>query len=216
MYKASDFKKQVYKTGEVAQILGVTVKTIQNYDNEGKLRFSRSQGNRRNILREDLLLFLEERGILYNDTSEGKRDVIYARVSSHDQKNHGDLDRQALFLTEHVQDLQNPMILKEVGSGLNDNRKHLQKLLSMVCRNEVRNVYVTYKDRLTRFGYHYLETMFAAHGVKIVVVKDLSSGRSVQEELVEDMMSLIASFSGKLYGLRSRAGKKRNKRDEKE
>ena len=108
------------------------------------------------------------------------------------------------------------MILKEVGSGLNDNRKCLQKLLSLVCRNEVRNVYVTYKDRLTRFGYHYLETMFSAHGVKIIVVKDLSSGRSVQEELVDDMMSLIDSFSGKLYGMRSRAGKKKDQNDEKE
>ena len=203
MYKASDFKKQVYKTGEVAQILGVTVKTVQSYDRDGKLMFSRSQGNRRNILREDLLRFLEERGILYNDTAAGKRDVIYARVSSHDQKKHGDLDRQALFLAEHISDLQNPIILKEVGSGLNDNRKYLQKLLWMVSRNEVRNVYVTYKDRLTRFGFRYLETMFSAHGVKIIVVRDLSSGRSVQEELVEDMMSLIASFSGKLYGMRS-------------
>ena len=53
-------KKQVYKTGEVAQILGVTVKTVQNYDRDGKLMYSRSQGNRRNILREDLLRFLEE------------------------------------------------------------------------------------------------------------------------------------------------------------
>ena len=209
MYKASDFKKQVYKTGEVAQILGVTVKTVQNYDRDGKLMFSRSQGNRRNILREDLLRFLEERGILYNDTAAGKRDVIYARVSSHDQKKHGDLDRQALFLAEHISDLQNPIILKEVGSGLNDNRKYLQKLLWMVSRNEVRNVYVTYKDRLTRFGFRYLETMFSAHGVKIIVVRDLSSGRSVQEELVEDMMSLIASFSGKLYGMRSHREKKR-------
>ena len=208
MYKASDFKKQVYKTGEVAQILGVTVKTVQNYDRDGKLMFSRSQGNRRNILREDLLRFLEERGILYNDTAAGKRDVIYARVSSHDQKKHGDLDRQALFLAEHISDLQNPIILKEVGSGLNDNRKYLQKLLWMVSRNEVRNVYVTYKDRLTRFGFRYLETMFSAHGVKIIVVRDLSSGRSVQEELVEDMMSLIASFSGKLYGMRSHREKK--------
>ena len=179
MYKASDFKKQVYKTGEVAQILGVTVKTVQNYDRDEKLMFSRSQGNRRNILREDLLRFLEERGILYNDTAAGKRDVIYARVSSHDQKKHGDLDRQALFLAEHISDLQNPIILKEVGSVLNDNRKYLQKLLWMVLRNEVRNVYVTYKDRLTRFGFRYLETMFSAHGVKIIVVRDLSSGRSV-------------------------------------
>ena len=211
MYLASEFTKQVYKTGEVAKILGVTVKTVQNYDNDGKLQVTRSEGNRRNVLREDLLRFLDERGMLYNDTGITRHDVIYARVSSHDQKKHGDLDRQALFLVEHVPDLQNPVVLKEVGSGLNDSRKELQKLLQMICRNEVRNVYVTYRDRLTRFGFHYLETMFTAHDVRIIVVKDASSGRSVQEELVDDMMSLIASFSGKLYGMRSRGSKEKKK-----
>ena len=78
----------------------------------------------------------------------------------------------------------------------------------MVCNNEVRNVYVTYKDRLTRFGYHYLETMFLAHNVNIIVVKDKDNEKSVSEELAEDLMSLIASFSGKLYGLRSGKNKK--------
>ena len=125
------------------------------------------------------------------------------RVSSHDQKRGGDLDRQALFLIENTDGIRNPVILKEVGSGLNDKRKQLQKLLKMVCNNEVRNVYVTYKDRLTRFGFSYLETVFLAHNVNIIVVKDKKEEKSVQEELVCDMMSLLASFSGKLYGMRS-------------
>ena len=93
MYLASEFTKQVYKTGEVAKILGVTVKTVQNYDNEGKLRVTRSEGNRRNVLREDLLKYLEERGILYNDTGIARHDVIYARVSSHDQRMHHQADQ---------------------------------------------------------------------------------------------------------------------------
>ena len=204
MLKKSDFTKQVYKTGEVAKILGVTNQTIQNYDRDGRLKVGRSGGGHRAIAREDLLHFLEEKGLLYDDTQKEISDVIYARVSSHDQKSHGDLDRQALFLVEHVHGLQNPVILKEVGSGLNDNRKQLQKLLEMVCRGEVRNVYVTYKDRLTRFGFRYLETVFSAHGTAIIVVRDEKEEKSVQEELVEDMMSLIASFSGKLYGMRSK------------
>ena len=188
----------------VAKILGVTNQTIQNYDRDGRLKVGRSGGGHRAIAREDLLHFLEEKGLLYDDTQKEISDVIYARVSSHDRKSHGDLDRQALFLVEHVHGLQNPVILKEVGSGLNDNRKQLQKLLEMVCRGEVRNVYVTYKDRLTRFGFRYLETVFFAHGTAIIAVRDEKEEKSVQEELVEDMMSLIASFSGKLYGMRSK------------
>ena len=72
---------------------------------------------------------------------------------------------------------------------------------------------MTYKDRLTRFGFHYLETICLAHDSNIIVIKDKWSEKSVQEELVEDMMSLIASFSGKLYGMRS--GKNKIRKEEK-
>ena len=204
MYRVSDFGKNSYKLHEVAEILGVTTKTIRNYDRDGKLKTCRTEGNHRIVMRDDLIEFLTEKGLILDDTASQRKDVIYARVSSHDQKRGGDLDRQALFLAENVEGLVNPVILKEVGSGLNDKRVQLQKLLKMVCNDEVRNVYVTYKDRLTRFGYHYLETMFLSHNVNIIVVKDSHAEKSVQEELVEDMMSLIASFSGKLYGMRSK------------
>lgn len=212
MYKISEFTKNVYKISEVAEILGVTTKTIRNYDRDNKLITHRTEGNHRIVMRDDLICFLKDRGSIVDDTAFQKRDIIYARVSSHDQKRGGDLDRQALFLVENAKEIQNPLIMKEVGSGLNDNRAQLQKLLQMVCNNEVRNVYVTYKDRLTRFGFRYLETMFLAHNVNIIVLKDKGADKNVQEELVEDMMSLIASFSGKLYGLRSK--KNRNKQGE--
>lgn len=204
----SDFTKNMYRVHEVAQILGVTTTTIRNYDKDGKLKTCRTEGNHRMIMREDLIAFLDSKGIIVNDISENRRDIIYARVSSHDQKQSGDLDRQAMYIIDKVDNLISPLILKEVGSGLNDNRVQLQKLLKMVTNNEVRNVYITYKDRLTRFGYHYLETMFLAHDVNIIVVKDEKLDKSVQEELVEDMMTLIASFSGKLYGMRSKKNKK--------
>lgn len=209
MYSISSFKKQSYKVHEAAKILNVSTKTIRNYDAQGILHAERTVGNHRAIPREEIIRFLNEKGLLIDDTSSKKRDVIYARVSSHDQKNHGDLDRQALFLVESVPDLQNPLILKEVGSGLNDRRKKLQQVLAMVSRGEVRNVYITYRDRLTRFGFHYLETMFNACGTSIVIVRDTAGEKNVQEELVEDMMSLIACFSGKLYGMRSRKARKK-------
>lgn len=214
MYQVSDFTKSSYRVKEVAEFLGVSTKTIRRYDEEGKLNMHRTEGNHRIILREDLLCLLEEKGLLYNDSVMQKKDVIYARVSSHDQKRSGDLDRQIVFLIEHITGLQNPVILKEVGSGLNDGRVQLQKLLRMVCQGEVRNVYVTYRDRLTRFGYRYLETIFALHGVSIIVVRDKEVEKQVYEELVEDMLSLLASFSGKLYGLRGKKSKKEGSKNE--
>ena len=208
MYKSSDFTKQAYKTGEVMKILNISYSSIKVYDKTNKLPIKRNKAGRRVIFREDLLDYLDEAGLLYRDDETDKHDVIYARVSSNDQKQNGDLDRQALFLLEHADDLKNPVILKEVGSGLNDQRKKLQDLMKMVMDGKVDRVFVTYKDRLTRFGYHYLETVFAYNGVDIIVVKDKDKEKSVNEELVEDMMSLIASFSGKLYGMRSGKNKK--------
>ena len=207
MYKVSEFTKEVYKPKDVMQLLGVTHKTLYNYDEQGKLKFQRSESGRRILFRQDLLNYLDEKGLLLDDTDTEKHDYIYARVSSNKQALSGDLDRQVLFLIEQVSDLQKPIILKEVGSGLNDQRPKLMKLMEDVMDGKVNKVYVTYKDRLTRFGYHYLEKVFYHYGVRIIVVKDMERIKSIEQELAEDFMSLIASFSEKLYGLRSRGNR---------
>lgn len=204
MFKVSEFTKEVYKPKDVMKLLGVTHKTLYNYDAQGKLKFQRSESGRRIMFRQDLLNYLDEKGLLLDDTDMEKHDYIYARVSSNKQATSGDLDRQVLFLIEQVSDLQKPIILKEVGSGLNDKRPKLLQLMEDVMNNKVNNVYITYKDRLTRFGYHYLEKVFTHYGVRIIVVKDIEKTKSIEQELAEDLMSLIASFSGKLYGLRSK------------
>lgn len=103
---------------------------------------------------------------------------------------------------ENCHDLQKPIILKEVGSGLNDKRKQLLQLIDMVCENQVNRIFVLYKDRLTRFGFNYLKTICNKHDVEIVVVSNETEDKSIQEELTEDIIAIIHSFSGKLYGLR--------------
>lgn len=213
MYKVSDLNKNYYRPGEVAKILNVTTRTLRNYDYNGRIKFIRNDADRRILPRDDLISYMLKYNLIIDDRVETKRDVIYARVSSRDQKAHGDLDRQALYLIEHVPDLVSPMVFKEVGSGLNDKRPKLLSLIEMVCNEEVGRVYITYKDRLTRFGYHYLETVFKTHNVEIIVVKDKKEEKSMQMELVEDMMSLIASFSGKLYGMRSKKGTGKSEED---
>ena len=204
MYKDSELTKSTYKLKEIASMLGVTTITLKNWELSGKIEFSRTPTNIRFLSRDQLINVLDKQGLYFNDTNFTKKDVIYARVSSHDQKTHGDLDRQIQFLINENSDLQNVLVLSEVGSGLNDKRKKLQQLIKMVMNDEVNRVFVTYRDRLTRFGFHYLETVFNAKGVEIVVVKQSAEETSVEKELMNDMMSLIASFSGKLYGMRSK------------
>lgn len=204
MIKTSELNKEQYTTGEVAKLLGVHIKTVQVWDRTRVLPFSRTHTNRRVLPKDKVVELLDSRGLLYRDEKANKRDVIYTRVSSHDQENKGDLDRQVMFLINSINDLKNPLILSEVGSGLNDKRKKLYQLLDMVLQDKVDRIFVTCKDRLTRFGFNYLEKICSYHNVKIIVVKDASKEKSVREELTEDMMALIASFSGKLYEPRSK------------
>lgn len=149
------------------------------------------------INRDNLIEILNNRGMLFNDIDDSKADVIYARVSSHNQKTKGDLDHQVSFLVQSVKDLKNPTILAEVGSGLDDKRKELHQLLDMVLQNKVDRIFVISRDRLTRFGFHYLEQVCNYHNVKIIIIKDTSEEESIQEELTKDMMALTAYFSDK-------------------
>ena len=199
MIKISELTKEQYTAGEVAKLLGVHVKTVQVWDRTGVLPFSRTHTNRRILPKDKIIELLDSRGLLYKDENANKRDVIYARVSSHEEMNKGDLDRQVMFLVNSISDLKNPLILSEVGSGLNDKRKKLLQLIEMIFKKEVDRVFVIHKDRLTRFGFHYLEAICKSQGVSIVVIKDISKEKSIEEELTEDMMALVASFSGKLY-----------------
>ena len=205
MIRLSQLSKEIYRPKDIAFFVGVTTRTLQNWESEGKLDFRRNpETNRRFLTKTDVIALLKERDLLVDDCTDVRRDVVYARVSSHDQKNYGDLDRQIRFLIDQNNDLQNVLVLSEVGSGLNDNRKRLQQLLKLVMNDEVNRIFVTYKDRLTRFGFHYIETMCREKGVEIVVMNQKTEKLSVEQELTEDLMALVASFSGKLYGLRSK------------
>ena len=70
---------------------------------------------------------------------------------------------------------------------------------------------ILYKDRLTRFGFHYLEQICDKFGTKIIVISKEIQEKSIQEELAEDIISIIHSFSGKLYGMRNAIKEKLNK-----
>jgi DNA binding domain, excisionase family len=197
MIKQSELIKEQYTIGEVAALLNIHVKTIQRWDREGIFKCERTHTNRRVINKDNLIAVLNDRGMLFNDINNSKVDVIYARVSSNEQRDKGDLDRQVSFLVQSAKDLKNPTILTEVGSGLNDKRKKLHQLLDMVLQDKVDRIFITYKDRLTRFGFHYLEKVCSYHNVKIIVVKDASEEKAIQEELAEDIMALTSYFSGK-------------------
>ena len=202
--KSQILSRETYKTGDVGKLLGITNQSVIRYCNSGILFSHRTECGHRRIRAEDLFQYLETHGLAYDDAMNNKHDVIYARVSTHKQANLGDLDRQVdklkLFAINH--NVQNLLVKKDIGSGLNDNRKGLSKLIEMVQKDEVNRIFVLYKDRLTRFGFRYLEQICTFHNVQIIVVSDETDCKSQSEELAEDIIGLIHSFSGELYGLR--------------
>lgn len=76
--------------------------------------------------------------------------------------------------------------------------------MQMAREGKITDLAISYKDRLTRFGFNYLKTYFESYGVKIHIVNGEEDKKTVYEELVEDLLSIVTSFSGKLYGIRSR------------
>jgi len=204
MVKDIDLTKDYYKSGEVAKMIGVGTRTVQNYCMNGFL--SEIFVNKRRLIPKDSLIDFLKNKQLYVETEDHRKDIIYARVSTHKQKNRGDLERQiqtiARFaITQNPKDLE---IISEVGSGLNDNRKGLIKLLTLVQEDKVSRIFINYKDRLTRFGFHYLQLICDFHKTEIVIVSTEPEDKTMSEELAEDIISIIHSFSGKLYGLRKK------------
>jgi putative resolvase len=133
-----------------------------------------------------------------------RKAVIYVRASSHDQKQKGDLERQKQSLLEYAKSRGYKIVavLEDVASGLNEKRKSLSKLFDLVEERRIGVVVVAFKDRLTRFGFSYLERYFSSHGVRIEVVNG-EEPKDAYQELVEDLIAIVTSFAGKLYGLRS-------------
>lgn len=92
----------------------------------------------------------------------------------------------------------------DVGSGLNEKRKNFSKLINMVLNNKVYRIFILYKDRLTRFGFYQLNQICNFCGTKIIILSKDDTEQSMEEELAEDIISIIHNFSRKLYGMRKK------------
>ena len=204
MVKKSELTKEYYKTGELAKMIGKQTRTVQSYCIRGDINSIIIPSGKRIICKDEVIKYLRSSNLLYEDDS--KIDLIYARVSTNKQKNIGDLDRQIDYITREIiaKNPKNLKVFSEVGSGLNDNRKELKKLLDMVMNDEVDRIFILYKDRLTRFGFNYLEQICNKYGTKIIVISEEIQEKSIQEELAEDIISIIHLFSDKLYGMRNK------------
>ena len=184
-----------YKTKDFAELLGVSVKTLQRWDRDGILKANRTPTNRRYYTYDQYLQF---KGI---QTENDIRDtVIYARVSTRNQKD--DLQNQVEFLKQfcNAKGIIVNQCIEDFGSGLNYNRKKWNRLLDEVMANKIKTIVISNKDRFIRFGYDWFEKFCEKFNTKIIIVNNETL--SPNEELVQDIISILHVFSCRLYGLR--------------
>lgn len=184
---------------ETASYLNVSQDTLRKWDKSGKLIPSKTPGGHRRYDIDILDNFIGKKNKRNDEITMSC--ATYARVSSHEQK--GDLDRQSLRLSEYCAKHKLPIthIIKDVGSGLNDNRSGFIKLTDLIIQGKVNKLVIEHKDRLTRFQFKFIKKMFESYGCEVIVINELDV--SNEEELATDIISLLASFSGKFYGRRS-------------
>jgi putative resolvase len=131
---------------------------------------------------------------------------LYARVSSARQETDGNLDRQIArlesYLKCHMGRRKPYHLIREYGSGLNPLRPGLRRLIRAMHAGKVSHVLITYSDRLTRFGFPFLEWWFAEHHVPIILTEPPLDA-SMETAFVQDIMAILSCFSGKLYKTRA-------------
>ncbi len=184
-----------YKPKDFAELLNVSVKTLQRWDRDDVLKAFRTPTDRRYYTYDQ---YLEYKGI--NNVNDNKKKVIYTRVSANNQKD--DLKNQVKFLLDfaNAKGIIIDETIEDIGSGLNYNRKNWNKLIEHCMENKIDSIMITHKDRFIRFGYEWFERFLGKFNVKIIVVNNETL--SPNEELVQDIISILRVFSCKIYGMR--------------
>ena len=190
------------KPKEFCEVVGISYRTFKRWVSEGKVRVVRTPSGRIRVPYSEV-----ERIFGGRPEAREVRAVIYARVSSSDQGS--DLERQVQYLTQYcsAKGYRLVDVLTDIASGLKADRRGLLKLFEYAVNKQVDIVVIAYRDRLTRFGFEYLEYFFKQYGVRVEVALG-EEPKDACRELVEDLIEIVTTFAGRLYGLRSHKKKK--------
>lgn len=184
---------KTYRPHEFAKLISRTTQTLQRWDRVGILKARRTPTNRRYYTHDQYLQIIGQK-------ATERQIVVYYRVSSATQKT--DLASQKAAIEQFCIAAGKPVSLwlQDIGSGLNYKRKNFVVLLEMVERGEVSEIVIAHKDRLVRFGYEWFEKFCRDHGTTLTVMN--TESLSPEEEMTQDLLSIIHGFSSRLYGLR--------------
>ena len=192
--------EKYYSIREFSKILGVTAQTLRNWDTNGKLHPHHTSSNGyRYYSREQL------NQVLNIKPNIDKMVIGYCRVSNNKQKE--DLEKQIENMKLYLNAQGKPYeIVSDIGSGINYKKKGLQDLIKRISQNQVEKVVVMHRDRLTPFGFELIEYVASLHHCDIEIIDNTE--KTEQEELVEDLVQIIATFSCKSQNKRVNKTKK--------
>ena len=195
--------------GEAAAALGVSITTLRRWEASGKLAAEHTAGGHR---RYDLAKLKPE--LFRAEADAQRRTVAYARVSSHDQKD--DLERQKQVLELYcARQGWTFEVIADLGSGMNYHKKGLKKLLEAIIDGQIGRLVITHKDRLLRFGAELVFAICEAKKVEVIILNQGSQSDAspaqqgndadptFEEDLAKDVLEIITVFSARLYGSRS-------------
>lgn len=193
--------KRLISIGEAASALGVSITTLRRWEASGKLIADHTAGGHR---RYDLAKLKPELFRAQDDAP--RRTIAYARVSSHDQKD--DLERQKQVLELYcARQGWTFEVIADLGSGMNYHKKGLKQLLDAVIGDQIGRLVITHKDRLLRFGAELVFALCEAKNVEVVILNQ-GEDTTFEEDLAKDVLEIITVFSARLYGSRSHKNQK--------
>ena len=193
----NDDERKWLKVGEVCKIFGMHAQTVRKYGDSGKFKIIKTEYGQRLYDKTSIEDFTGQTGKV-----GGRETFIYCRVSNDKQRD--DLQRQIDFCK---QTYPNSEVITDIASGINFKRKGLLTLLDRCDRGEVKEIVVAFKDRLCRVGFEFIEWFVRRQDIKITILND-ENHKSEQEELAEDLQSILSIFTDRQIGSRNHKNKK--------
>lgn len=222
-----DVERKFISIGEASVFTGLSQETLRRYFKQGKVNGFTSAGGQRRFEVENLkeLCSKNLQSIQRNEmgveqaeqrAKREKRNIIYARVSS--KKQADDLERQIQFIKEEItkqgKRVDDFELISDIGSGINFNKKGTNILLDYALSGTIGEVIIANRDRLSRFGFDLFKAIIIKSGGKLTVINDVQS-KSSEQELAEDLLSIVHIFSCKQMGKRSYKNRKCSNQDSK-
>ena len=196
----TDIKKEYISIDEASKITGLSIQTIRKLGDKKQIKCFKTPSGHRRFNKQDLEKFCDPDSFNEKDSENTKINYIYTRVSS--KKQLDDLSRQVEYIQKRKPEYSSYTTISDIASGINFKRKGLQTILDSCIQGVIGEVVIAHRDRLSRFGFDLVKIIIEKAGGAITILDD-EKNKSSEQELAEDLLSIIHIYSCRQMGKRS-------------